>query len=409
MATKVMQGVRILEVAQFTFTPAAGAILADWGADVIKIEHPVRGDTQRGFLNMGGVKLDPLRHTLIEHPNRGKRSVGIDLSTTEGQELLYELARQSDVFLTNYLPQHRQKNKFDVEHIRAVNPNIIYARGSALGNKGPERHVGGFDGTCFWSRSGIAHAMSPAELPGPLGQGMPAFGDSIGGMFIAGGISAALYHRAQTGEGTELDVSLLSTAWWASGALLAQVMETDQYSPNAMPTSGSSGVNPFMGNFRTSDGGWINLCVLSPSGIIRDTFEHLGLAELAADPRFSEPVKLFENAHIAGGYIADAFSKQPFAYWRQHLKTMKGQWAPIQTVRDLLTDDQTIANDMIIEVEGADGGAPLRLVRGPVQWNGEALETTRAPQASEHTEIVLMEMGIEWDRIEELKSKGAIA
>jgi crotonobetainyl-CoA:carnitine CoA-transferase CaiB-like acyl-CoA transferase len=409
MTTKVMQGVRILEVAQFTFTPAAGAILADWGADVIKVEHPVRGDTQRGFLNMGGVKLDPLRHTLIEHPNRGKRSVGIDLSTPEGQEVLYELAKQSDVFLTNYLPQHRQKNKFDIEHIRAVNPNIIYARGSALGNKGPERHVGGFDGTCFWNRSGIAHAMTPSELDGPLSQGMPAFGDSIGGMFIAGGISAALFHRAQTGEATELDVSLLSTAWWAQGALLAQVMETDQYSPNSMPKSGGVSVNPFMGNFRTSDGGWINLCTLSPTGLIRDTFEHLGLAELADDPRFSEPRALFENAAIASGYIVDAFSKKPFEYWRQHLKTMKGQWAPIQTVRDLITDDQTVANDMIIEVEGADGGAPMRLVRGPVQWNGEPPETTRAPQASEHTEIVLMEMGVEWDRIEELKAKGAIA
>ncbi|MEJ5976300.1 CaiB/BaiF CoA-transferase family protein [Novosphingobium sp. PS1R-30] len=409
MTTKVMQGVRILEVAQFTFTPAAGAILADWGADVIKIEHPVRGDTQRGFLNMGGVKLDPLRHTLIEHPNRGKRSVGIDLSTTEGQELLYELAKQCDVFLTNYLPQHRQKNKFDVEHIRAVNPNIIYARGSALGNKGPERHVGGFDGTCFWNRSGIAHAMTPAELDGPLSQGMPAFGDSIGGMFIAGGISAALYHRQMTGEATEIDVSLLSTAWWASGALLAQVMETDIYSPNSMPKSGGVSVNPFMGNFRTSDGGWINLCTLSPTGLIRDMFEHLGLAELADDPRFSEPRALFENAAIASGYIVDAFSKKPFEYWREHLKTMKGQWAPIQTMRDLITDDQTVANDMIIEVEGADGGAPMRLVRGPVQWNGEPTETTRAPQASEHTEIVLMEMGIEWDRIEELKAKGAIA
>jgi crotonobetainyl-CoA:carnitine CoA-transferase CaiB-like acyl-CoA transferase len=409
MVTKVMEGVRILEVAQFTFTPAAGAILADWGADVIKVEHPVRGDTQRGFLNMGGVKLDPLRHTLIEHPNRGKRSIGIDLSTSEGQEVLYDLAKGSDVFLTNYLPQVRQKNKFDVEHIRAVNPDIIYARGSALGNKGPEREIGGFDGTIFWSRSGIAHAMSPAELDGPLGQGMPAFGDSIGGMFIAGGISAALFHRKNTGEAVEMDVSLLSTAWWAQGALLAQVMETDQYSPNAMPKSGGVGTNPFMGNFKTSDGGWINLCILSPSGIIRDTWEHLGLPEMADDPRFSEPVPLFENAAIASGYIVDAFSKKPFEYWRQHLKTMKGQWAPIQSVRELLTDDQAVANDMVIEVEGADGGEPLRLVRGPVQWNGEPLETTRAPQASEHTEMILMEAGFEWDRIEELKSKGAIA
>jgi crotonobetainyl-CoA:carnitine CoA-transferase CaiB-like acyl-CoA transferase len=173
-----MKGVRVLEVAQFTFVPAAGAVLADWGADVIKVEHPVRGDTQRGFLNMGGVSLDPNRHTLMEHPNRGKRSVGIDVSKPEGQALLYEIAKTSDVFLTNYLPSVRQKHKFDIEHIRAANPKIIYARGSAYGDKGPERDVGGFDGTAFWSRSGIAHSMTPAELGGPLTQGIPAFGDS---------------------------------------------------------------------------------------------------------------------------------------------------------------------------------------------------------------------------------------
>src|SRR5579863_9913921 len=201
--TLVMKGVRVLEVAQFTFVPAAGAVLADWGADVIKIEHPLRGDTQRGFINMGGVKVDPLRHTLIEHPNRGKRSVGLDIATPEGQELLYEIAKTSDVFLTNFLPAARQKVKIDVEHIRAANPNIIYARGSAHGDKGPEREMGGFDGTAFWTRTGIGHATTPKEIEhdGYLGQGIPAFGDSIGGMFIAGGISAALFNRERTGQG----------------------------------------------------------------------------------------------------------------------------------------------------------------------------------------------------------------
>jgi crotonobetainyl-CoA:carnitine CoA-transferase CaiB-like acyl-CoA transferase len=212
---KVMEGVRVLEVAQFTFVPAAGAILADWGADVIKVEHPVRGDTQRGFINMGGFQLNPDRHPLIEHPNRGKRSVGIDVSTPGGQEVLYEIAKTADVFLTNYMPAQRHKNKFDVEHIRAVNPKIIYARGSAYGDKGPERDTGGFDGTAFWTRSGVGHALTPEELGGALSQGIPAFGDSIGGMNIAGGISAALFHRERTGEATEIDVSLLSTAWWA--------------------------------------------------------------------------------------------------------------------------------------------------------------------------------------------------
>ena len=407
--THVMKGVRVLEVAQFTFVPAAGGILADWGADVIKIEHPVRGDTQRGFLNMGGVTLDPQRHTLFEHPNRGKRSVGIDVSTPEGQEILYVLARTCDVFLTNYLPQVRQKNKFDVEHIRAVNPNIIYARGSALGNKGPEREIGGFDGTCFWSRSGVAYSMTPAEMEGPLTQGIAAFGDSIGGMFIAGGIAAALYNREKTGEGAELDVSLLSAAWWASGALVSQVMETGIVTRNPMPSSGGPLRNPFMGNFRTSDGGTINLCMVSPTGLIADTFAHVGVPEAADDPRFADVKLLIENAGAASDILVKAFAAQPFAYWRQHLKTMKGQWAPIQSFEDLLTDEQAIANDMIIEVEGGDGGAPLRLVRGPVQFDGKPVETTRSPQASEHTELVLMELGVDWDRIEDLKAKGAIA
>lgn len=406
---QVMKGIRVLEVAQFTFVPAAGAILADWGADVIKVEHPVRGDTQRGFINMGGVTLDPLRHTLIEHPNRGKRSVGIDLSTPDGQQVLFELAKTADVFLTNYLPAARQKNRFDVEHIRAVNPNIIYARGSAYGNKGPERESGGFDGTAFWSRSGVAHSMTPPELEGPLSQGIPAFGDSIGGMFIAGGISGALLHRERTGEAVELDVSLLSTAWWASGAVIAQGMEKGVITRNSMPTSGGGARNPFSGNFRTSDGGTINLCINTPHGLIRDTFAHLGIPEAADDPRFADALTLFENSKAASALMVEAFAKQPFAYWREHLKTMKGQWAPIQSFLELINDEQAVVNDMIIEVEGADGGAPLRLVRGPVQFNGEPLQTTRAPQASEHTEIVLLELGLDWDRIEALKAKGAIA
>ncbi len=203
--TQVMKGVRVLEVAQMTFVPSAGAILADWGADVIKIEHPQRGDSQRGFVNMGGVKVNPKRSPFVEHPNRGKRSVGVDITKPEGMEVIYELARTADVFLTNYLPRQRQKMKFDIEHIRAANPNIIYARGSAYGDKGPERDTGGFDGTAFWNRSGIATAMTPAEMSGPISQGIPAFGDSIGGMNIAGGISAALFHRERTGEALECD------------------------------------------------------------------------------------------------------------------------------------------------------------------------------------------------------------
>src|SRR5436305_7909242 len=208
----VMEGVRVVEVASWTYVPAAGAVLAEWGAEVIKVEHPVTGDPQRGLSAMGLVPQGPGGvDYMIELPNRGKKSVGIDLTTPEGREALYKLVGTADVFLTNYLPPLRKKLGVDVEDIRAANPNVIYVRGSGHGERGPEREKGAYDGSTFWGRV-IAAQATPADRDWPLNQPFAAFGDLMGGLTTAGGISASLFNRERTGEATNVDTSLIAHA-----------------------------------------------------------------------------------------------------------------------------------------------------------------------------------------------------
>ena len=164
--SSALAGIRVIEVAAWTFVPAAGAVLADWGADVIKVEHAVTGDPQRGLRRIGNFVVEGEPNPNIEHANRGKHSIGVDMAKPEGREVIYELAKTADVCLTSFLPSARGKFGIDVEHIREVNPAIVYARGSGLGPRGAESDKGGYDMTAYWCRGGVAATITPPERRG---------------------------------------------------------------------------------------------------------------------------------------------------------------------------------------------------------------------------------------------------
>jgi len=400
-----MTGVRILEVAQYTFVPAAAAVLADWGADVIKVEHAEMGDAQRGLSKVFG--LDAISRgssfvPMMEGPNRGKRSIGLALDTAEGLEILHELIRRSDVFLTNFLPGAKAKLGIEVEDVRKVNPDIIYARGTGFGARGDEAAKGGYDSTAFWSRGGSGALVTP---PGSEHyQEMPtgAFGDNIGGMTIAGGISAALFKRAATGETSVVDVSLLGVGAWTTQFAVNQALMWGGELPTRAPRKYGSSSNPLTGAYRTKDDRWLMLAMLQPGKYWGPLMEAAGRADLAADERFDSGEKILATAEEASDVVQELFATRPYAEWLEILASQSGQWSSVQTPWEVGNDPSLRANGYITTVKDAEG-VDREIVASPVQFDTTPVEISRAPLFAEHTDDIIRELGKSDDELIDLK------
>ena len=403
--TKILSGVRVIEVAAWMFVPAAGAVLADLGADVIKIEHPEKGDPQRAWIAPGQDRAKLNKNLMMELGNRGKRSVAIDLSREEGRELLYQLVETADVFLTNSLPSVRQKLGIDVEQIQARNPRILYMRGSGFGPKGPDAASPAYDGNTYWARAATAHALKPAGDVWPLA-GTQAFGDLWGSLTIAASILGGLYHRERTGESPVMDVSLLSVGMWG---MSPGITATAMYGMDDMPRlRREDSPNPISGYFQSSDGRFVSLSMLQSDRYFRPLCAALDVPELAEDPRFLDSKARAQNRQACRAALDEVFARYTLAELADRLSSQPGPWGTVQTQPELHDDAQALANGYFSDVSDPEGNH-WRVVPTPIQYGEQAVGELRpCPAHGEHTDEVLGELGLDWDTILAHKVSGVI-
>jgi crotonobetainyl-CoA:carnitine CoA-transferase CaiB-like acyl-CoA transferase len=402
---RVLEGIKVVEVSAWAFVPSAGAVLADWGADVVKIEPPT-GDPIRGLINAG---VDAGPSFPWEIWNRGKRSLALDLTRPRAREIVLDLARTADVFLTSYLPSTRAKLGLDIDDVRGVNPSIVYACGTGQGARGDEADRGGYDAISFWARGGIAATITPPDAERPVGQPGGAFGDSISGMALAGGVTAALLRRARTGEGAVVDVALLGTAMWSlQMSIVGASVMMAQAAAGATPASAAQQLfNPLVGNYRTSDNRWVALCMLQRDKYWDGVLVALGREDLREDPRFATPEALSGHIEEAADELQAAIGTMTLSETCAALSKQPGQWDVMQTVLELPHDPQATANGFVQPVAYGDD-VSLPLVASPVQFDRTPPQLGRAPEFGADTDDVLQSLGMDMDAIIEAKIDGAV-
>jgi crotonobetainyl-CoA:carnitine CoA-transferase CaiB-like acyl-CoA transferase len=398
-----LEGVRVVEVSMYAFAPAAGAVLADWGADVVKvvpveIADPMLGNPIAGLPEDGtGIAF------MWQLLNRGKRCIALDLKAEAGREVLQDLIARVDVLVTNLLPEARRRFGLEPDDLLAADERLIYARASGHGPEGPERDEGGFDHTDFWARTGMAQAagqVSDEFVPQPV----PAMGDLSSGAFLAGAIAAALFRRERTGRGALVDVSLLSSGMWVAQP---SVVAAHLYSVPTVPRMRhADSMNAFVGAYRTGDDRLINLAGIRTDQGFDEFCALIGRPDLADDPRFTTAADRFEHRRVLIELMDEIFAERDLADWIDVLREFDTPWSVVQTAAEAAVDPQVTANHYLVPVTGMP--PQLGLVPSPAQFDAQVPSLAPAPEHGQHTEEVLLELGRTWDDIATLQSDSVI-
>jgi crotonobetainyl-CoA:carnitine CoA-transferase CaiB-like acyl-CoA transferase len=392
-----LEGIRVLDITLWQQGPYASAMLADLGADVIKIEGPKGSDPARRFLVHRDLGISPY----FESHNRGKRSLVLDLKHPRGKEIVLQLVRQSDVVLNNLRGGVMERLGLDYDAVKQVNPAIIYVHASAYGEVGPDTNLGSFD-MLGQARGGIMSVNGEPDDP-PLPVPVP-IADQVGAMVAAFAIVTALFHRERTGEGQYVNVSLLGTQLALQSFNISTYFLTQRV-PRRQPR-GAFG--PTWTTYRCGDGKYITL------GMLEDRWwpgvcKALGQPELAEDPRYATAQERARRNRELIEHMDGIFLQRPAREWVKRFRELDLLVELVQDYEDIANDPQVAANGYIVKMDWPGHDEPFHMVNSPIRFSKTPAHIrSLAPAFGQHTEEVLLELGLSREEVRALAGEGVV-
>ncbi|MFP6803646.1 MAG: CaiB/BaiF CoA-transferase family protein [Pseudomonadales bacterium] len=402
MSDYLFSGLKVIDCATVIAAPAAAMMLADYGADVIKIEQPGEGDMLR---MLGDIPTTPYADSdwFWQLDGRNKRGVALDLKQPAGMEILRKLVAGCDVFITNQPYSVRESLGITYEGLKPLNPGMIYASLTAYGEKGPERQRKGFDQLAYWARSGLMELMrEPGTMPT---QGLPGMGDHPTGVALYAGIVTALLNRERSGEGSMVETSLLANGLWSAAGIVQGVMADGD-----MPLYRSLNESPpaMMRPYETLDGRWLQFNMIRNEDLQSLLFVALDAPELLADPRFSSQELMFENRELLGRKLQKIIEQNAAKHWLKIFDSYELPVNLVALVEESKNDPQVLQNQMVVAPEDDRIRTPL-IVEHPIQIsNVPKVGPTCAPALGEHTGEVLADLGYTVEEVTRLRESGII-
>lgn len=395
----IFDGLKVLDVGSWIAAPVAATMLADYGAQVIKIEAPGDGDGYRKFSDTAGAADAPLNYAW-QMDARNKRSISLNLLDPRGRQILGQLAATADVYITNHTPAMRDRFSTHYADFKADNPGLIYASLTAYGEQGPERNREGFDLVAYWSRSGLMDLVrAPGADPSPA---VPGMGDHPTAVAMYANVVTALLHRERTGEGSYVHTSLLANGIW-SASCIAQAA----FAEGSFARYRDDHKNLFTRVlYEAADGRWLQFTMVRTEQQVAAMLSVLGLAELLLDERFADMQSAVAHGAELVSLLRPAIAQRTSAEWMKELQAAEVPVALVAQVEDLPEDPQVLANNMFVD-PGTTGLS--RLLKHPLNIDSlTRVEPSQAPDAGEHSTAVLQELGLSAQDIEQLRQDGVI-